>query len=344
MRRVRLPLIAVLLAGGLVASGCGVTADTTAATLNGDTVSVDTVDTLARDSAFLSATQAGTPSDSESVLPGELARGVLSFELQRVAWVQLAEQWGLSLDDGRSAVQAQIDADDTMKGLSTAANESIVDFVVARQLVTERFTTLDPTSDSDLQKLYDSVPLYWERVCFSGLSAPGTAQDEVADMLEDGRDLEEIAADVEDAQYIAPSDSNCAPTFALTGELRDAVTSTGTGETTGVVPITGTSSGDTIVVLHVDERRSLSFEDARPELVASAQQLAGDAGPAPWVSLQLQSAEINPRYGSGMGSQDDGQGGSVAIVLPPPTPVQPAGAPVLAQNGTATSGATDSGQ
>lgn len=342
MRRVRLPLIAFLLVGALAAStGCGATADTTAATLGDQTISVATIDSLAADVGFMTATQLGTPNESESVMPGSLARSVLSFEIQRAAWMSQAERFGLSVEDVRADVQSQLEADPSSEGLGREARSSIVEFVAARSLVSERLAQLDPDSEADLRTLYDSVPVFWERACFSGLSAPSTESDAVADQLADGRSLKDIAESVTDGQFIAPSDSNCAPSFALPGELRDAVESTATGSTTGAVLIAG---GDGVVVLRVDERRSLSFSDAREELAAQVGQFAGEQGPAAWISLIAQSAQINPRYGSGMASQDDGQGGSAAIILPPPTPVQPVGAPVAAQSGTSSDSATDTGQ
>jgi len=344
MRRVRLPLIVVLSVGALItSSGCGVTADTTAATLGDQTISVETVDALAADSGYLAVTQLGTSNDSESVLPGPLARSVLGFEVERAAWVSLAAQFGLSVDDLRADVEAQVDADPTLEGLSAEARSSIVEFVAARSLVSERLAQLDPDSDADLRTLYDSVPPYWDRVCFSGLSAPVTEQGAVAEQLAKGRSLEDIAAAVTDARFIAASESNCAPSFALSGDIRDAVDSTSTGESTGAVVLTGAASGDAVIVLHIDERRSLSFEDAREELVAQVAQFASDAGPASWISLIAQTAQINPRYGSGMSSEADGQGGSATIVVPPPAPVQPVAAVAIAPADARAAGATDTG-
>ena len=106
----------------------------------------------------------------------------------------------------------------------------------------------------------------------------------------------------------------------------------------GVV-VTGADGTEAVAFLRVEESRRLAFTDAQPELAALVEQLAKD--PTQWVQLVAQEAEINPQYGSGVGQ---GASAGQLTVLAPPTPVQPAGAPVAPQAGTAATGTTDTRQ
>jgi hypothetical protein len=98
MRSGRTLVVAVAVVAAAVLSSCGVAADDQAASVFGETVSVNTVDSLASDAVFLQALQAGEVG-TDSVIPGVTARTVLTFEIQNVAAQAELERFGLTLDD-----------------------------------------------------------------------------------------------------------------------------------------------------------------------------------------------------------------------------------------------------
>lgn len=357
MRRVRLPLIAVLLPLALVAaSGCGVTADTSAATVAGETVSADTVNELARDTDLLSALSISCSAESQpaerqsdSVVSGCAARGALSFEIERTAWIAEAERFGVPIDAAaRKDAQSQLESDTVISAMQPATRKLIVDYVAAQSKLTERFATLDDSSDADLRLLYDGIPNYWDRVCFSGLSVSADGADDVTAALGDGTSLEDVPAKVEAAEQIADSSSDCIPESSFPTELRTALDATPTGEVTSGVAVAASDGTSTVYFLRIDRHEHLSFDQAKSELVPLVAQLVPSqnasqgqsGGPSAWIQLVVQNAEITPRYGSGMSADSSGR----LTVDPPPVPILPSNAPVAASTASGTGAGADSGQ
>lgn len=330
MRRVRsTALLAGSLAGALLLSGCGVLADTTAASVGDEEVSVDTVNDLARDAEFMSQVLGGDPAadDVESVLQGSTARTALGFEIQRAAWVHEASRLGVSIDDARSEAEQQIDGAG-LDGVGRAAKAALVELTAAQQAVIERYSQLNPDSDDDLRTLYDAVPAYWDRTCFSAAVAPAEAADALTAALADHDDLESAVEAVDGAEFLPPSDANCAPLSLLPTELAGPLADTEIGDTTAAIVVEG-PQGAVVYALHVEEERRFGLEDARPELEQFVDGFSSGSGVQQvlglWTTLLALNAEVNSRYGSGVTT-----GRSGIEVVPPPVPALPSNWPALA--------------
>ena len=330
MRRVRTSvLLAGTLAGALLLSGCGVLADTTAASVGDEEVSVDTVNDLARDAEFMSQVIGGGPpvEENESVLEGATARSALGFEIQRAAWVHEATRLGVSIDDARAEAEQQIDGAG-LGGVGRVAKAALVELTAAQQAVVEHYSQLDPESDDDLRTLYDAVSPYWDRTCFSAAAAPAEAADALTAALADHDDLEAAVDAVDGAEFLPPSDANCAPLSLLPTELAGPLGAAEVGDTTAAIVVEG-PQGAVVYALHIEDVRRFGLDDARPELEqilgafssgSGVQQVLGT-----WTTLLALNAEVNSRYGSGVAA-----GGSGIEVVPPPVPALPSNWPALA--------------
>ncbi|MHB1139728.1 MAG: peptidylprolyl isomerase [Microthrixaceae bacterium] len=324
MRRVRSSvLLAGSLAGALLLSGCGVLADTNAATVGDQEISVDTVDELARDGEFMSQIGGSAADDSESVLDGQTARTALAFEIQRAAWMAEAERLGVSIDGARADAQQQI-ASAGMDGLSEDARDTIIDFLAAQQAVMEHYAQLDPGSEQDLRTLYDAAPKGWDRTCFSAVAAPGTEEAAVQSALDEGTDLADIAASIDRAEFLESGPENCVPEELLPRELAQPLAATPVGDTTAAIVVVR-QTGPVVYAFQVEERGRRTFDEARPELEQTLRAFAGSGeavqqAVGTWTLLLALNADVNPRYGSEV------TGGGIGVeVLPPVTPLQPAG-------------------
>lgn len=348
MRRVRLPLIAVLLPLALIAAaGCGVTADTTAATVAGQSISVESVDALARSAPFDSA---GTGVDNESVLDGTAARSALGLQVQAAAAVGVAERLGLKVDDaaradGEEELSQQIDnakkQGQNVPEFGSATRKVYVDLFAAYLLLGKYFASAPASAEPGLRHLYDAVPDYWSRICITGVTVPATAQDAATSAFAGGAEFDEVLSEVDGAEQIADAATDCVPRTVLPANLLAAVDAVPTGKVTAGVVIAGaTGTAPPVAFLRVDRTVRVSFADAREELTGLVSQAAQD--PSVWTAIVAQTAEINPRYGSGVAA--GGSGGQLAV-LPPPAPVAPAsglGAVIDAASGA--NAGTDTGQ
>ncbi len=315
-----LPFLAVA-AVLAVGSGCGVTADTSAATVAGREVSAEAVEELARDEVFLGP---GGVELNESRLPGDVARSVLLFEIERVAWLAELDRWGVELDGAaRDAASQQLDDQLASAGGGDFSDETrgrLIDYLAAQEVLAGRFAAIDPGSDEDLRRLFEAAPPLWERACVVVVQVPTAAADAVQEALDGGGSIEQLPERVEGAQIVADPTQGCTSLFQLPDELRRAVESTGPGERSEVLTV-GEGPLASGFVLRVEERQSLSFAAAREELVAIAESLR-EQGPPPWIQLLVASAEITPRFGSGMATTPEGQ----PVIEPPPLPIAPPGA------------------
>lgn len=317
MRRPRLLLPAVTVGLALLVSACGVTADTTAATVAGRDIPVDDVTALAADPAFNN----GPGTGNESTQDGTVARGVLLFLIQRAAWLAELERWGLEITDAdRQAAGEQLDQQ--LQGTGTGqirerSRELLLDYGAAQNLLTQRFAQLGRAGDEDLRRLYDGAPTRWRQVCLTVVRVPIERVDAAESLVDDRVPVQDLADRLEGAEVVAQPADGCFPELELLPELRRELRDAPIGVTRGVVLATGSGGGAEAFVFRLEERRRVSFDEARQELVAAAQRLAQE-GPVSWVQAQTLLAEINPRYGQQV------QIGATGFTIEPPTaPVVP---------------------
>lgn len=312
-RRAGLLLSAVL---AVAVTSCGVAADTTAGSVGDRTVSVDDVDALARDEVFI-----GMPGDElpESRLPGDLARTVLAFELERAALHDELSRWGLGVSDSdRDAAAASLAADDgaAWEQLAPRSRELLADYFAAQQALATHFAQLG-TDDETLRRFYDASPALWAQTCATVVAVEPADAGDAATAVEDGAALEELPGLVEGAEVVASADEQCIDDAQVLPQLRDAFGEAAVGEVPDAVVIeTGMPSA---FLFRVDERRVVAFDEARAQLEEIVGSLA-QQGPMAWVRLMLVHAEVDPRFGSGVTQNPDG---SVVIEPPsaPPVPV-----------------------
>jgi hypothetical protein len=324
MRRALALLVVPLCAAGLLAaSGCGVAANDTAATVDGTTVSTTTVDELAGDPQFVQALRQGSvPSVNPAVLPGDDARAALTFEIQRVALLQEVERWGLKIpDQARSQVRAGIAQQ--FPGMSKANIAHVVDYVAAQTVLEQRLAKLDPTDKGDLRKLYDGAPALWDQTCLTAVSLPatGSAERSAQRALDGGTGLTGLAGKVKDAQLVADPAQGCVTATQLPSALRDDLKVATVREVRGPIVVTG-ARGATAVFYRIESTRKLTFDTAGKDLATLAQGLQQRAqqqsAAQAWISLVLQKGvTINPRYGSALVPSTSGQ----LEVTPPQAPV-----------------------
>ncbi len=315
MRRTRLLLLSVTVGLALLgSSACGVAANTTAATVSGLDVQVDDVDTLAADEMFT-----GAPAEpgNESTLDGDVARSVLAFEIERVAWLAEVQRWGLEITGAdRSAAEQQLDAQAGQSGGGTFAGKTrtlLVEYLAAQSVLTQRFSTLDPSNRADLQQLYDGSDSSWDRACLVVVRVPVDQDDTAEQLLDDGVGIEQLPDRLDGATVVADPSQSCISQSQLPAELREAVAATSVGRTSRVIFVDDGAGGLSAFVLRLDERQRIGLDEAVPELTGIIQTLV-EQGPRSWIQLQTSEAEINPRYGSDVSV---GGQGELAIVAPP---------------------------
>ena len=307
---IALPILAVL-------ASCGVTADTTAATVDGKTVSTETVNALARDEVFGAP---GASAANDSVLPGEQARAALLLAVQATAWASELERFGVSLsaqakDQANEQIDAQLGQQGAPSQISATARAVLIKFLAAQTLLGERFQSIQESSTEDLRLLYDRLPIARELTCMTVASVDPSVQGAVLKQIESGALLEELPGVFPEVDIVATS-RDCIPTALLSGLIQQAVLGAELGVATEPVTATDSQGNPIIYLIRVDERKVASFEEAVPGLLKLISQ-----GPDTWVQLVVATAQINPRYGSGVGFGPSGQ----AAVLPPPAPELPRG-------------------
>ncbi len=107
MRRSRTLLLAATAGAALFASACGVTADTTAATVAGTAIPIDDVTTLVSDPVF----NGGAEQPNESSQDGDAPERALMFLIDAAGLaVRGLDRWGLEITDStESQVGEQLD-------------------------------------------------------------------------------------------------------------------------------------------------------------------------------------------------------------------------------------------
>ncbi len=350
MRTGRTLVVAVAVLAAAVLSSCGVAADDRAATVFGQTVSVNTVDTLASDAVFLQALQAGEVG-TDSVIPGVTARTVLTFEIQNVAARAELERFGLTLDDALLAEAEQTVRSQIPEQLSDVAVDRLAAFVGSTTALGNRLVSVDPASEQDLRLLYDGAPGLWDRTCVAMVAVLPAQSDQVEAVVAAGGRIEDVTATVAEAQLVFDPAEECVPTSQLPTQVRERITDAAPGTTLGPVVIEG-QAGTVELFLRVDGTRRLAFDDPAAqeqlsgiaERLASAQQQPAQAA-GYWLNLVLADAvQVNPRYGTAAVSQS----GSFEVVAPA-GPVTPSTLPPVLQDlpgaggGTGASGSSGGG-
>lgn len=317
MARLRLLLPTAVAAAALLVTSCGVTADTTAATVAGDAIPIDDVTMLVESPAF----NGGTVASNESTQDGELARSALQFLIMRQVWVSEAERWGLEIDDNLKAqVGEQLDQQTAQSGqepLEGRLRELAIDYGTAQQLVVERVGAIDPADDADLRRMYDSTRLTWRRVCLTVVEIPMDVVEDAQSEIEDGATVDDLADRAEGAELVADASGRCYTEAELIPELREDVARARTGVTRGVVLVGDDASGRVGYAYRIESRKVVPFAEAREELRQLVASFAQQGASAWGVRLAL-SADVNPRYGSGVA-----RGSSGFVVLPPERPEPP---------------------
>lgn len=318
MRRTRTLLLAVTAGVALVASACGVLADTTAATVAGTDIPVDDVTTLVTDPVF----NGGAQQPSESTEDGELARSALMFLIERQAWLAELDRWGLQIsDDDREQVGAQIDEQAAAGGepLEARSRELLIDYTAAQSVLTQRFAEVDPTDDADLRRLYEGSELQWRQVCLTVAQVPTSGIDAAQEALDDGVEVDGLVERVEGTEIVADPSQGCYAEVGLAPELRADLATASVGVSRGIVLTDDGAGGVTAYAYRLEGRRNLTFDEARDDLAAAAESLA-QQGPSQWVQLLTLGAEVDPRYGTEVVRSASG-----FTVQPPERPAPPRG-------------------
>lgn len=335
MRTQRVFLASSLLgiAALLVATGCGVTADDTAATVNGTVIKASLVNELASTDAFMSAMSSQALKDQRvGVLSGDDARQVLAFLVQKVLLAQEVQRWDAQVTDAdRSAAEQTIDQQAPQ--LPPSQRSIVAEFLADRQALNTRLTKLGGASGSDLRKMYDALGPYWDQVCLTAVAVPAGAEREAERAIDRGSKLPELPKRVASVQVVA-TDRQCIPVGSLPVGLRAQVHGAAKGVVVG--PVKGVYPGDEAVLWFVvGSRRHLSFEDARDQLRQIAASMAQQAV-ASWLSLKVNDGVmINPQYGTEV---EVGQSG-----LSISAPALPLGATLDSGMPAGTSGGASSG-
>lgn len=308
--------LVALTAVGLLSS-CGVTADTTAATVAGKNVPVDTVNALARDELF--GPQSGS-SANESVISGEPARAALLLAVQAAAWGAELERFGVPLSaQAKAQANQQIDAQLGQQGaptqISATAREVLVQFIAAQVLLGEHFKAMNESSTKDLRLLYNGLPVSRELTCMTVAAVAPKSKAAALKNLAGGVSLEDLPS-IDPGVNIVATSRDCIPTALLSGAIREAVVAAPLKVVAAPIDVTDSKGAPITYLVRVDQRRQVPFQEAVPGLLKLISQ-----GPELWVQLVVDSAQINPRYGSGVGTGPKG----LPAILAPPAPELPGG-------------------
>ncbi len=335
MRHPRILLLSSLLgvAALLGTTGCGVAADDTAATVNGEVIKASLVNELASSDAFVSAMSAQALKDQRvGVIDGDDARQVLAFLVQKVLLAQEVERWDAQVTDQDRSAAAQTIQQQAPQ-LSASQRAIVAEFLTDRQALNTRLSKLSAARESDLRAMYDALGPYWNQVCLTAVAVPSASVRAAQRALDRGSKLTDLPKRVTSVQLVA-TDKQCIPVSALPSVLRTSVHDAPGGAVIG--PVRGIYPGDEAVLWFVvGSRRHLSFDDARDQLAQVAQSMAQQAV-ASWLSLKIdEGVTVNPQYGSEV---EVGQSG-----LTVSAPAVPLGTPVDSGAPAAPSGAGGGG-
>lgn len=322
MRHPRMVLVSSLvgLAALVMATGCGVAADDTAATVDGTVIKASLVNELATSDPFMSAMTSQALTDQRAgVVDGDDARLVLTFLIQRQVLAREAERWDATVTDQDRATAEQ--AIQQQASQLTASQRSLVaGFLADRDALTARLAKVSSSKEDDLRAMYDLLGSYWDQVCMTAVAVPTNAERATERALARGTKLTDLPKRVKSVQVVL-TDRRCITAANLPGVLRSRVHGAARGAVVG--PVTGIYPEDQAVLWFVvGSRRRVSFDDARDELRQIADSLAKQ-GAGAWLTLVLnQGVFINPQYGSGIDVDQQG-----LTVVPPALPLGAGAAP-----------------
>ena len=320
MRRPRvLQLLTVVgLAGLLAATGCGVLAEDTAATVGDTVIPASTVDALVRDTQFRRAMAPQADEDQrDGVIEGSSARDVLSFLISSEVLAQEADRWGVvttgdDLEQAKASAEQQIDAE--VPGLRGKGRDVVLRYLIDGNAVQQRLSKIDPSSDKDLRRLYDGVPTYWDQVCMTAVVVPADSVRAARAALADGTGLDELAGEVKGAN-LALTPQQCRPRSFLPETLVERIDSSRVGAVVGPVADV-IDNDDSVVWFRVESKGRLSFEDAHDQLQELARTIV-QQGVSAWLQIRVnERVTIDPQFGSGTSLSQTG-----LTVLPPALPL-----------------------
>ncbi len=303
----------------LVASGCGVAADDSAAVVGGTSITTSTIDELAADTQYTGALQiAGVPTPS-GVIGGPAARQVLAFEIQRTALLHEVDRLGLKVSDADTS-QALEQLQGQFAQMRKAHLERLAEYLAARQVLEQRLGKLDATSAADRRFVYDGIPGQWDQVCVTIVAVKDTSANAraVRRAIDRGTSIGGLVKAVKGAQQVIDPKTGCVPAGSIPSDLRVEIERAPLHRARGPVSLGGVG---TAYAFEVQSRRHTAFGQAGDQLdaVMSAltQAAQQQAAAQIWTALVLQQGVwVNPRYGSGVVS-----GSSGLDVLPPSVPL-----------------------
>ncbi len=311
MRRLlTLPAAAALCVAALVTTGCGTLAADNAATVQGEPVTTESVNELAKDGTFVRAVLGGTTQTQESVLDGGVARQALLFQMQRTALLNELDRFGIEISEAdRTAAGeelGQVLRNSNAPGpetLSASTRETLTDFLAAGGALDRRLSKIT-TSRKDLDLLYRSTPALWDRVCISAVQVQPGAQALAERLAEQGVRLEQWESRGKGLTLVADAKKSCLPVGRLPGPLGEALATAEVGTTAGPVVVVDPQA-TAVYWFRLDSRTTVSRRAATSELRSLAGNLARQ-GASVWLGLVLLTDTwVNPQYGSGVevGSQ-----------------------------------------
>lgn len=303
-------LVVIVALGALVLSACGVAAESTAATVNGEQITDTQVEQAARVQAI------GNVALGEGdEVPLEVRRRALSFLI--AARLLKDEQARLNLDEPEGLadqVASQLQADPAFVGLSDGEQNDLVSAAVVLstpppapdgsealglpQQVQQALTS-DPAARRRFRQAH---PQMFRELCADVAEAQPDEVDEVGDAMAEDPDAAFEQFGVLDQCQTAAASSGQVPVSSPQWSTVSAVLSGTIGEIDGPITVTvpnpdptGANDGDTIDLTRwIRPQGSRSLDDARAaEFVSSL-----DANSLLYLlALQTDNVQIDPRYG-----------------------------------------------
>jgi len=311
----------------LSVTACGTTADPNAAVVNGQPITIESANSLARDAVFVRTVVNAEVPPNESILPGDVARATLMFQVQRAALVTELKRWGLQVSSkDLAAADAQLDQILAGSGApvqqkpSVATRKALAEFLAAGSVLDRRLASISPTNQQDLTRIYEGTSAFWKRVCIAVVQVDPSALKSAERLADKNVPLEKWSKKEKRAALVADPKKACISSARLPVEFVQPVRTTPVGKVVG--PITVSSQqGQAAFWFRIDSRIVLSQKEAGAELAELAGSVA-QQGSAALIGLTLLSdVTVNPQYGTGV---ELGTQGGVVIGRPEGAPQQTA--------------------
>ncbi|HTO00355.1 MAG TPA: hypothetical protein VL068_06745, partial [Microthrixaceae bacterium] len=202
-------------------------------------------------------------------------------------------------------------------GISDSMRKLFIDYYAAQMALEERFKTIDSGDTADLQRLYEGVPGLWERTCAWIVNVPAGSGAKAQKLVDKGAKVKDIPDELEGATIVADPTQSCISDSSMPAELATDIRALPLNKASDVLSLTSAGVTQSFVA-EVEGRESLTFKDAKTDLVGIADSLKTQ-GPKAWIDLIVSTATVDSRFGS---SIQNGQSGPV--ITPPLAPVAPA--------------------